>query len=67
MTDLETLAQSRVACPRCEQAPGQACVTKTGKPSGRNHSARAATLYDVWRIGYREGRADEKHRGSGDG
>lgn len=55
--NIERLAQSKVACPRCSAAPGSRCTTTSGAPV-RPHSARSKPLYEVWRDGYGEGARD---------
>ena len=54
--DIEQLARNTYTCPRCLAGPAQPCVTKSGKPAGRNHSRRSAVLYQAWRNGFAEGR-----------
>jgi len=64
--DIEQLARNTYTCPNCLVGPAQPCVTKTGKPAGRNHSRRSALLYRVWRDGYHEGRRLRARADAGD-
>lgn len=53
----QTIALQSVVCPRCESGPGVNCVTVSGG-SPRLHSSRVNPLYEAWRNGYTDGRAD---------